>query len=933
MKKFENKVFCVISHTHWDREWYMPLEHFRHRLVDLMDRLLEILAKHPDYIFHLDAQTVVLEDYLTVRPEKKELLRQYIFRRRLMVGPWYLQNDYYLTSGESTIRNLLEGHKLCKEFGCRPKAGYAADQFGNASQLPQIMQGFGMDNFIFGRGFSTYCMTEEAERNAPQTPTEFIWEGADGTKVLAIHMLHWYNNAQRFSADIDKATRYLRTIEKKYPEEFTFTPYLLLMNGVDHLEAQPDILEIADAVQKNLNPGEYFLQYNMDDYVDAVKDYIVENHVQLSTVKGELRCDITIPILQGTLSSRPYLKAANAEAQILLENRLEPLYAMMEKQGLKGVYPHDRLIYTWKNLMRNHPHDSICGCSHDAVHVHMENRYSEIFEFANDQLNRGLQTAAEHTATARTAGQSDYLITVANTLAIPLSGTVEVKMKVLCEDKPEQFAIYDGDGKTVEFVIVDKQYRKTNVFSPINLPGQLDICEYTMQLDAGTVAPFSFKTFLVTAANTEDVDSPSAIADSDNNEQRYCEPSPKSECSEHTWEIANEFLKVTVTPAGKVDLTDCRTGRTMEDCLRLEDMSDVGDSYKYLPGGDAPLYSDNWEKTVTLTEKTPLKQSLRIHYTMVLPAFYDFEKETRSTDTAVSTLTLDMTLRKGRPFVEVDYTLNNVSRDHYLRLCLDTDISPVESYADSPFDVVRRTNDTHYPTTPIKVEPNTSFAALLETGNNPADKGCAGKGFAIFTVGAHEYEHPETKLNRLAVTLVRSTGVIDKGGTENWITPGNQCLRTITGRLGLCPFTGDLASADIPNLALAFRAPLLGHASACDSRKFAGGRPCVQDTTLAEFFYLPDSYPEVAMESNTSAITVHGEGIVVSAFKLSEDESGLTVRLFNYTENPTQATVNACGRIFRTNLDEVSRKFLGNDSVTVNLRGKEILTLHLQTYH
>ena len=67
-------------------------------------------------------------------------------------------------------------------------------------------------------------------------------------------------------------------------------------------------------------------------------------------------------------------------------------------------------------------------------------------------------------------------------------------------------------------------------------------------------------------------------------------------------------------------------------------------------------------------------------------------------------------------------------------------------------------------------------------------------------------------------------------------------------------------------------------------------------------------------------------------FKLSEDESGLTVRLFNYTENPTQATVKACGRIFRTNLDEVSRKFLGNDSVTVNLRGKEILTLHLQAY-
>ena len=87
------------------------------------------------------------------------------------------------------------------------------------------------------------------------------------------------------------------------------------------------------------------------------------------------------------------------------------------------------------------------------------------------------------------------------------------------------------------------------------------------------------------------------------------------------------------------------------------------------------------------------------------------------------------------------------------------------------------------------------------------------------------------------------------------------------------------------------------------------------------------------MESNTSAIAVKGDGIAVSAFKLSEDESGLTLRLFNYTENPTQVTVESSGRIFRTNLDEVARKFLGNDSVTVNLRDKEILTLHLQTYH
>ena len=65
------KKYCIISHTHWDREWYLPLENFRMRLVDLIDNLLDILRKDKEYRFHLDAQTIVLDDYLEIRPERE----------------------------------------------------------------------------------------------------------------------------------------------------------------------------------------------------------------------------------------------------------------------------------------------------------------------------------------------------------------------------------------------------------------------------------------------------------------------------------------------------------------------------------------------------------------------------------------------------------------------------------------------------------------------------------------------------------------------------------------------------------------------------------------------------------------------------------------------------------------------------------------------
>ena len=124
-------------------------------LCDLIDRCLAILESQPEYIFHLDAQTVVLEDYLDIRPGQREILKKYIAEGRLIVGPWYLQSDFYLTSGEATVRNLPEGRRAEEEFGKCDAVGYAPDQFGNISQLPQILTQFGIDNFIFGRGLES----------------------------------------------------------------------------------------------------------------------------------------------------------------------------------------------------------------------------------------------------------------------------------------------------------------------------------------------------------------------------------------------------------------------------------------------------------------------------------------------------------------------------------------------------------------------------------------------------------------------------------------------------------------------------------------------------------------------------------------------------------------------------------------------------------
>jgi alpha-mannosidase/mannosylglycerate hydrolase len=143
----------VVSHTHWDREWYRPFENFRFRLVRLVDRLVEILDADPEYrYFMLDGQTIVIEDYLEVRPAAEEALRRHVQSGRLQIGPWYILPDEFLVSGEATIRNMLIGQRVARRFGAAMQIGYIPDTFGHIPQMPQILRGFGLDTAVFWRG-------------------------------------------------------------------------------------------------------------------------------------------------------------------------------------------------------------------------------------------------------------------------------------------------------------------------------------------------------------------------------------------------------------------------------------------------------------------------------------------------------------------------------------------------------------------------------------------------------------------------------------------------------------------------------------------------------------------------------------------------------------------------------------------------------------
>ncbi len=366
----------VYAHTHWDREWYRTFERFRMQLVGMVDRVLHVLDSDPRFTtFVLDGQTIVLEDYLAIRPEEEPRIRRLVGAGRLEVGPWHVLPDEFLVSGESMVRNLLEGRRVASRFGDPLAVGYLPDPFGHVAQLPAILRGFGIDNVIFSRG-----MGDEHAR----TGNEFRWESPSGVDVLALVQgspyTSGYCNAETLGRGngADDPIGYDRVRE--------LVPHLagqaridamLLAAGCDHETVQEQLPEIIEHLRDVL-PGADVRITGLDAFVESVRDAerrIEKDGGALERHRGELRGSRYAPILSSIFSARIPLKQDNDRIQTLLERHVEPL---MATAVAAGVRPHRDvapfLRHAWRLVLENHPHDSIGGCSIDDVHLEMPAR-------------------------------------------------------------------------------------------------------------------------------------------------------------------------------------------------------------------------------------------------------------------------------------------------------------------------------------------------------------------------------------------------------------------------------------------------------------------------------------------------------------------------------------------------------------------------------
>ena len=734
----------VISHTHWDREWYLTFQQFRVRLVDLIDHVLDILDTDPEFKhFHLDGQTIVLEDYLQIRPQNERRVRKYVEDGRLLVGPWYQLNDEFLVSGESTVRSLLIGHRIAKEFGKVAKIGYLPDQFGNISQMPQIFREFGIDNCIFGRGLQL----------VDDEKMELYWQGPDGSEVLSSLMTYWYNNAQRFPADIDEAVEYTKAIiERMAPK--AATDQLLLMNGVDHLEAQEGLPYILKHVNERLG-GDKLIHSTIPDYVEEIRNAVMREKIELRTVKGELRQDRGGNILAGTLSSRMYLKQANCESEICLEKYAEPSSAFAWMLGKE--YPADFLTYAWKLLMQNHPHDSICGCSIDQVHDEMMPRFAQVQQVGKELTDRSLEWIA---GGVNTEGPS---LVVFNPLSWSrtdrLTAEIEFPLGEPVRGRPtvdelrdvRAIELRDPEGNLVPYKLLDRRITSKQVLSPIELPLAVMVRRFTIEFVAANVPACGYKTYLINPIDR--------------------------------------------MPRFERSLLDSDFG----DVGSLEDGGDVGDEYRYVRPLRDRLVGVT-EGNSELIDHSPVSATLRLNAVLRLPA--RAEGSGRSEEVVDCPITSWFTVTPGSPRVDVVTEVENRAKDHRLRVVFPSDIDTSVAHAEGQFDVITR---------PIRPPKEWEGASTFFPQRSWVDVNDGERGLTIINKGLPEYEVYDDEARTIALTLLRCVGRLSGGGdTPTAIqTPGAQCPGKHRFEYAILPHKGTWLEARVWQQAHQHNVPML----------------------------------------------------------------------------------------------------------------------------
>ena len=875
----------VISHVHWDREWYRGFDGYRGRLVDLVERVCDALDDERYASFHLDGQTVVLADVLEIRPDLEPRLALFVGAGRLTVGPWHVLADNQLVSAENLVRNLFRARRWGQRIGRLSTVGYSPDAFGHPADLPRLLAGFGMDTALVWRG-------------APPQLARFLWRSPDGTEVFTVNQ-SYHQTEVLWNADSSASAlrRYVDGEKARLPDG----PWLLL-NGGDHV-VPPAPSERQDLVADS---GVDLAETTLQEFFHLARTAAHADGAQpLEVVEGELRTrggDFTF-LLPGTLSARTYVKLANERVQTLLERFAEPqlarFLARTEASVPDATDPRSLvslLDHAWDLVIKNAPHDSICGCSIDEVHRTTTVRAERARETGELLVQRLLLAEGLDIRRYGALPVDQVDVVVVSGQGDTTTGPVVVELATARGRGIG--ALLTSAGDPVQFDV--ESLRQETIFEADLdlLPDSRECTIHRLAFTAAEVPGFGWRAYRAVLAEPADenrapADAPALI-----------------DCGR---------FKISVNADASLRVADSETGILHDLVGRIVSTGDRGDSYNY----DPPAHDRAVRPTVSRVRvsHSEVRTRILIDASMILPAALADDRDSRSAETVPVPLTIAIDRWPGSDRLDWTVTLDNRADDHRIRFEVPLDREATDWTADQHWSAVTR------PIGPDLGELPTATGMEAEHGVAPVHSwASAGEGIravALLTRGLPEVQASVIDDRKvLAVTLLRAVGWMSRFDLRTRTTgagpmlpvPEAQCHGELTAHLSVVFGTGAKASSmSLPLAAALHRVPLVAWAL----------RP---GTTAPAARSKKGDVPRV-------------EGALVSSWKpvdKTTNGSGSVLRIVNPTPRATTATVtlpDGVVAVERARIDETvlaTVTIAADSDLTVDLRPFGLETLILR---
>lgn len=890
-KKPSKTKVHLVTYTHWDREFRWEFERTRMRLVDALDKLLDIMEAQPEYAsFMLDGQFTLVEDYLEIRPENRERMQKLATEGRLETGPWYTLPDCAPIHGESIIRNLKYGYRKAQAFGGLMKVGYDIFSFGQVSQLPQLYQSFGIETIIFYK----YMDPSRTKHH------EFWWEGPDGSRTLAsrlgrearwnfffaahIPIMYardpWHKSWQyRWNDELGKIfhtaspgmhgwfyevldprkeihddkieegmERALDTVKgTAFPES------VLMFDGTDFTEPHPLTTEYIKKIQERYGDELEFVHSRLGDYINELHEALKERK-DLEVLRGPMRDGPVGSVHSDVMSVHTEITRLNSAAENEVLRYVEPLSTIACALGIEA-YPTSYLEKIWRLLFQSQVHDSLHGLGPVTLVEGEIARLKQAKVIADGLERRALQNLTKEIDTSKIK-DGEVFVAVHNPSSFERSEVVEAYFDVPADVALDHLVMTDLEGNKVLIQEVEREQTRAGLYHPLSRNMPFYCTKVRCFFEAKKIPALGYKTFKLDWAEKkeypyphEDWDAPRILAD-----DMLAGPASAE----------NEHLRVNVNPDGTFTILVKKTGHAYHNLNYFLDAGETGNMWMSdTPGEPGVVRSLGQPAKVRVRLHGPLAVIFEVESQMELPVEFDRAKKRRSTETVSMPVKVTATLRKGCPYLEVVTEIENRARDHYLKVCFPTEIPAERTWAEGPYDVA------DFPVKPSRQDELRGKELARHPSQLWFDLSDGKQGFAVLNDAARDYEVLENDdASTLAMSVIRSVPLRIPCDNRLWMEyPGDESAQGLgkhTLRYALMPHQGLWLEAGLYDASLAFNAPM----RVCQLGKQAGR--------------LPQSQSFLALE---------GENLVLGAVTRSEDRDSILVRFHNPTKEDQQATL------------------------------------------